>query len=218
MKLARLSFITGALSLSLLSHTALAQQYMFSYSKLYSQIKYNAEPEHPDVKVAFFFAEHKKSNLCRIEKAWMEKEQHYEALSITATQELIVPLDANLRSVNPLVFVDTEQNKQCDFSMVVMAKQALHGQVNYQQIANLMPQMKSLLDQISGMFASWFAPDIVGLTLEFDGIEHGVIQVEQGDDIVIENGKAKVVLADLNSQSRLFLPQKTVRTLPLLDI
>lgn len=210
-------WIMLGLSACLLSTQANAQQYRFNYSKLYTQMKNNLEEGHPDVKVAFFFQEHSTSNICHIDKAWMENEKHYEELVIPESQELIVPLDNNLRQVGPLIYVDTETDKQCDFSMVVMTKQALQEEITYQAIESLLPQMAKMLDDLGGMFSSWFSPDVIGLTLEFADIDNGIIDVSDGSIIDIENGKAVIKLADLQKGDTVTLPQATFRVLPLLD-
>lgn len=200
-----------------MSLPAQAQQYVFNYSKLYTQMKNNLKEGHPDVKVAFFFQEHQTPNLCRIDKAWMEKDKHYEEFVIPSSQELIVPIDDNLRQVGPLVYVDAEQGKTCDFSMVVMTKAPLSETVSQQQIASLVPQMDKLLNDLGGMFSSWFAPEVIGLTLEFEDLENGKIPTTEGQSIDIVNGKAKVVLANLSSTEALDLPKETFRVLPLLN-
>ncbi|MBD1575598.1 MULTISPECIES: DUF2987 domain-containing protein [Vibrio] len=206
-----------ALVTCMLSAPVNAQQYRFNYSKLFTQMKNNAEEGHPDIKVAFFFQQHASSNICKIDKAWMEKEEHYEEFVIPASQELIVPLDNNLRKVAPLVYINTEEGKQCDFSMVVMTKQPLSGDVNYDQIKRLMPQMDKMLDDLGGMFSSWFSPDVIGLTLEFSDLGNGIIPVTNGRDISIVQGKALVKLADLKPDAVLHLPKATFRTLPLVE-
>lgn len=207
----------AALCASVLALPAHAEQYRFNYSKLYTQMKNNLEEGHPDVKVAFFFQEHQTSRLCKIDKAWMEKDKHYEEFVIPPSQELIVPLDDNLRQVGPLVYVNAEQGKTCDFSMVVMTKQPLSGEVSYQDIETLLPQMSKMLDDLGGMFSSWFAPKVIGLTLEFDGVNQGVIQTSKGNTLPIDDGKAKVSLAELSKGESLLLPQATFRALPLLE-
>ncbi|WP_089140286.1 DUF2987 domain-containing protein [Vibrio rumoiensis] len=209
--------LAAALCASILALPAHAQQYRFNYSKLYTQMKNNLEEGHPDVKVAFFFQEHQTSRLCKIDKAWMEKDKHYEEFVIPPSQELIVPLDDNLRQVGPLVYVNAEQGKTCDFSMVVMTKQPLSGDVSYQDIKQLLPQMSKMLDDLGGMFSSWFAPKVIGLTLEFDGVKQGIIQTTKGNTFPIDDGKAKVRLADLSEGESLLLPQATFRALPLLE-
>lgn len=85
------------LSLSLLGTAALmlaapatqAQEYMFTYSKLYTQLKNNNKEGHDDVKVGVFFVNADTKQLCNIEKAWMEKEEHYE--------EFVIPASKNFR-------------------------------------------------------------------------------------------------------------------------
>jgi len=62
-----------------------AQEYMFTYSKLFSQLKNNTKEGHEDVKVGIFFVNPQTKQLCDIEKAWMEKEEHYEEFMIPAS-------------------------------------------------------------------------------------------------------------------------------------
>ncbi|MEZ8823793.1 DUF2987 domain-containing protein [Vibrio amylolyticus] len=193
---------------------ATAQEYRFTYSKLYTQMKNNAKEGHGDVKVSFFFINRETRQLCHIEKAWMEKEEHYEELNSSPTNELLVPLDSNLRNANPLVYVHTQNDIQCDFSMVVMTKEPLSGTLGYKDIEHYPQQMKSLLDDLGGMFSSWFSPDVEGLTMEFANNYNGTIERSSGEIIPIEDGVATVLLSDLSQDESITLPQETVRVLP----
>ncbi|KQA19844.1 DUF2987 domain-containing protein [Vibrio metoecus] len=199
-----------------LSVPAVAQQYMFTYSKLFSQMKSNTKEDHPDVKMGIFFIDAQSKQNCVIEKAWMEKEEHYEALKTGPGYELLVPLDNNLRQANPLVFVDTPQDKRCDFSMVVMAKKPFEGKVAYQEVQVLLPQMQAMLEQLGGMFASWFTPAVEGVTLEFSPETEGVITLSNGQTVAIVNHKAQVALSQIGPEGWMELPAPTLRVLPYL--
>jgi len=199
-----------------LSFNTSAQEYMFTYSKLYSSVKNNVQPEYTDVKVGVFFLNADTKQLCHIEKAWMEKEEHYEEIQTSTTHELLIPVDSNLKQANPLVFVDTPKDTRCDFSLVVMAKKQLEGKVTTQQIKPLLPQMQNMLESLGGMFSSWFTPDVEGVTLEFADNLNSVITLSNGDEIAISNGKAQVDLARLGDDGWMNLPQKTTRVLPYL--
>lgn len=214
MKKVSLTFLTTAL-LGAVCLPASAQEYMFTYSKLYTHMKQNAKEGHDDVKVGFFFTNADTKKLCRVEKAWMEKEEHYEELVISPSQEVIVPVDANLKQANPLVFVDTPQDQRCDFSMVVMTKKPLQGNVSYQQIEALLPQMRSILEQLGGMFASWFTPDVEGVTLEF-AKQQGEVSFSNGLTKPIVNGKLQVALSEIGEGGYMTLPEPTLRVLPYL--
>ncbi|ENM5748522.1 DUF2987 domain-containing protein [Vibrio mimicus] len=199
-----------------LSTPVMAQQYMFTYSKLFSQMKSNTKEDHPDVKMGIFFIDAQSKQNCVIEKAWMEKEEHYEELKTGPGYELLVPLDNNLRQANPLVFVDTPQDKRCDFSMVVMAKKPFEGKVAYQEVEVLLPQMQAMLEQLGGMFASWFTPSVEGVTLEFSPETEGVITLSNGQTVAIVNHKAQVVLSQIGPEGWMELPAPTLRVLPYL--
>ncbi|WP_454441438.1 DUF2987 domain-containing protein [Vibrio bathopelagicus] len=192
---------------------ASAQEYMFTYSKLYTQLKNNTKEGHDDVKIAVFFVDQKAQTTCNISKAWMEKEEHYEELKVSPANELLLPVDQNLRSANPLIFVQT-QEQECAYSLVVMTQEPLTGTVEVAQLESLLPQMQAMLEDVSGMFSSWFTPDIQGLTLEFDNKLEGNIALSNGKQIPIEEGRAKFTLAELNRSDSITLPEATVRVLP----
>ncbi|MFA0158916.1 DUF2987 domain-containing protein [Vibrio sp. 10N.261.46.A3] len=201
-------------SLSLgVSLPASAQEYMFTYSKLYTQLKNNTKEGHDDVKVAVFFVDQQAQQTCHISKAWMEKEEHYEELKVSPANELLLPVDQNLRSANPLIFVQT-QEQECAYSLVVMTQEPLVGTVEVAQIENLLPQMQAMLEDVSGMFSGWFTPDIQGLTLEFANKLEGNIELSNGKQLPIKEGRAKFTLDELNGSDSITLPEPTVRVLP----
>ncbi|MFM2610378.1 DUF2987 domain-containing protein [Vibrio chagasii] len=201
-------------SLSLgISLPAAAQEYMFTYSKLYTQLKNNTKEGHDDVKVAVFFVDQQAQTTCHISKAWMEKEEHYEELKVSPANELQLPVDQNLRSANPLIFVQTKE-QECAYSLVVMTKAPLAGTVEVAQLENLLPQMQAMLEDVSGMFSSWFTPDIQGLTLEFANKLEGNITLSNGKQLPITQGRAKFTLEELNGSDSITLPEETTRVLP----
>ncbi len=212
------------LSLSLLGSAALmlaapvthAQEYMFTYSKLYAQLKNNNREGHDDVKVGVFFVNANTKQLCSIEKAWMAKEKHYEEFVIPASQELPLPVDKNLKSANPLVFVQTPKDTRCDYSFVVMTKFPLQGNVSYEQLVPLMPQMQSMLEDLGGMFASWFTPEVLGVTMEFANRLNSSIIFSNGSEKAIVNGKVQIQLSEIGKGGYISLPEPTTRVLPYL--
>jgi len=215
MKKVSLAILAAALS-SAAALPVQAQEYMFTYSKLFSHMKQNAKEGHDDVKVGFFFLNADTKQLCDIEKAWMEKEEHYEELTISPYNEVIVPLDNNLKSANPLVFVHTPMDMRCDFSMVVMTKEPFSEDVSYDQVKVLLPQMQAILEQLGGMFASWFTPDVEGVTLEFPNKLNSQIQFSNGTTKQIVDGKVQVALDEIGEGGTMTLPQETSRVLPYL--
>ncbi len=192
-----------------------AQEYMFTYSKLYSQMKVSTEEKLNDVKVGLFFIDANSKELCLLEKAWMEKEEHYEVLD-TSDYELKLPIDRNLKSANPLVFVQTEKDKRCDFSFVVMTKKQFSGTVKYEDIERLLPQMQIILEDLGGMFANWFTPKVEGVTLEFGNNLNSTIKLSNNKTIDIVNGRAYLDLKNFNKGDSFKLPVKTYRVLPYL--
>ncbi|UAB68791.1 DUF2987 domain-containing protein [Vibrio sp. SCSIO 43132] len=212
MKIQSLLALTVSLGLALPTQ---AQEYMFTYSKLYTQMKNNAKEGHDDVKVGLFFIDADTKKLCKLEKAWMEKEEHYEEFD-TSGFELKVPVDKNLKSANPLVFVRTEKDKRCDFSMVVMAKEQFSGTVQYGDVEKLLPQMQVMLEDLGGMFASWFTPDVEGVTLEFANELNSEIKLSNGKTIDVVDGRAYLALNQITENGSFTLPEATTRVLPYL--
>ncbi|EJF7263962.1 DUF2987 domain-containing protein [Vibrio parahaemolyticus] len=212
----KLSLILGSAALLLSSPITHAQEYMFTYSKLYTQLKNNTKEGHDDVKVGVFFVDARTKQLCAIEKAWMEKEEHYEEFVIPASKELPLPIDKNLKSANPLVFVHTPKDSRCDYSLVVMTKEPLQGSVSYEQLKPLMPQMQSMLEDLGGMFAGWFTPEVQGVTMEFANELDGKIVFSNGQEKAIVNGKVQVALSEIGEGGTITLPEPTMRVLPYL--
>ncbi|CAH0525977.1 DUF2987 domain-containing protein [Vibrio hippocampi] len=206
--------LLACLAVSSISMPLQAEEYRFTYSKLFTQLKNNNKPGHDAVKVGLFFVDARTQKPCVITKAWMEKEQHYEELSSGYANELLVPIDNNLRQANPLVFIHTPEQQQCDFSMVVMSKQPLEGSVSYEDVAQLLPQMEAMLADLGGLFSGWFTPEITGLTLEFAPDQQGDIQLSDGRRIAIEAGKAVIQLEDIGVGNSFQLPNKTLRVMP----
>ncbi len=212
----KLSLILGSAALLLSSPITHAQEYMFTYSKLYTQLKNNTKEGHDDVKVGVFFVDARTKQLCAIEKAWMEKEEHYEEFVIPASKELPLPIDKNLKSANPLVFVHTPKDSRCDYSLVVMTKEPLQGSVSYEQLKPLMPQMQSMLEDLGGMFAGWFTPEVQGVTMAFANELNGKIVFSNGQEKAIVNGKVQVALSEIGEGGTITLPEPTMRVLPYL--
>ncbi|MDG2682004.1 DUF2987 domain-containing protein, partial [Vibrio parahaemolyticus] len=207
----KLSLILGSAALLLSSPITHAQEYMFTYSKLYTQLKNNTKEGHDDVKVGVFFVDARTKQLCAIEKAWMEKEEHYEEFVIPASKELPLPIDKNLKSANPLVFVHTPKDSRCDYSLVVMTKEPLQGSVSYEQLKPLMPQMQSMLEDLGGMFAGWFTPEVQGVTMEFANELNGKVVFSNGQEKAIVNGKVQVALSEIGEGGTITLPEPTMR-------
>ncbi|MDA0116481.1 DUF2987 domain-containing protein [Vibrio sp. T11.5] len=216
MKKLSLALLTAAVT-SITALPVSAQEYMFTYSKLFTHMKQNAKEGHQDVKVGLFFLNADTKQNCVIEKAWMEKEEHYEELKSSPYHELLVPLDNNLKSANPLVFVQTPMDQRCDFSMVVMTKEPFNGEIAYADVEKLMPQMQAMLEDLGGMFSSWFTPDVDGVTLEFANKLNSKVEFSNGSSKPIVNGKVQIALSEIGADGTMTLPQETARVLPYLS-
>ncbi|NLS12578.1 DUF2987 domain-containing protein [Vibrio sp. SM6] len=187
---------------------------MFTYSKLYGQLKQNRDYQDSDVKLGLFFIDTQTGSTCRINKAWMEKEAHYEELIIPSSQELPLPIDANLRSANPLVFIQLPSSPTCSYSFVVMRKSPWVEKVSLNDVQVLLPQMQSLLNDLGGLFSRWFTPTITGVTLEFSPSTHSTLRFADGTEKAINNHKVQITIEELQRHGSLALHAPTRRVLP----
>ncbi|MEZ9926161.1 DUF2987 domain-containing protein [Vibrio breoganii] len=199
-------------------NTAQAEEYMFTYSKLYSPLKHNLKEPQQDVKVGLFFTNFETKQPCSIEKAWMEKEEHFEELTISDNGEVNVPLDSNLKSANPLVYIHTQKDARCDYSLVVLTKEPLKGEVGYSELESKTSQMKTVLGGLGGMFSNWFTPDIEGVTLEFTPDTVKQIMLSNGEAVPVnEQGKSILKLADLSDGVTVNISEQTQRVMPYIE-
>ena len=208
----------GATTLSLLclALPVKAEQYRFTYSKLYYQLKVNQKEGHDDVRMALFFNDSQTGKACQITKAWMEKEEHYEEFTIPSNQELTLPIDDNLKSANPLVYIQTEEGKQCDISMEVLANQRFDGSVSIKELKELAIQMDAMLADIGGMFSSYFMPDVEGITFVFGDTVTEAVKLSNGKDLSLKNGRATVSLEKHADDVRILLPAEPLKVTPWL--
>lgn len=208
----------GATTLSLLclALPVKAEQYRFTYSKLYYQLKVNQKEGHDNVRMALFFNDSQTGKACHITKAWMEKEEHYEEFTIPSSQELPLPIDNNLKSANPLVYIQTEEGKQCDISMEVLANKPLTGSVSFDELTLLTTQMNAMLSDIGGMFSKYFMPDVEGVRFVFSDAVTSEIKASNGVIIPIENGKATVDLREFSKETSFELPATPLKVTPWL--
>ncbi|MUL02753.1 DUF2987 domain-containing protein [Aliivibrio fischeri] len=204
------------LSLLCLALPVKAEQYRFTYTKLYYQLKVNQKEGHEDVRMALFFNDAQTGKACQITKAWMEKEEHYEEFTIPSNQELPLPIDNNLKSANPLVYIQTEEGKQCDISMEVLANKSFRGSVSAKELKELTIQMDAMLADIGGMFSKYFMPDVEGVTFVFgDTVTKGV-STSTGELLPLNNGKVTIDLRKYSDDVKFELPTEVLKVTPWL--
>ena len=207
---------TTILSLLCLALPVKAEQYRFTYSKLYYQLKVNQKEGHDDVRMALFFNDSQTGKACQITKAWMEKEEHYEEFTIPSNQELTLPIDDNLKSANPLVYIQTEDGKQCDISMEVLANQRFDGAISIKELKELAIQMDAMLGNIGGMFSSYFMPDVEGVTFVFSDTVTEDVKLSNGETLPLKNGRATVNLKEYADEVRILLLAEPLKVTPWL--
>ncbi|PSW06231.1 DUF2987 domain-containing protein [Photobacterium lipolyticum] len=173
-----------------------AQNIEIRYSTLHSKLKQNVKEGHDDVRIALFLVNQADGEVCKIQKASMRKEKHYQELVIPESNELVVPVDKNLRQANPDVTFVIDDGITCDVSMQVIANKDFDTSLSQNEIAQLVPQMNNMLSDLGGMFASWFMPEAEGVVVHFT------------------ESKTVIKLADLSQDEVLQFPQPIVKVTP----
>lgn len=204
------------LSLLCLALPVKAEQYRFTYTKLYYQLKVNQKEGHEDVRMALFFNDAQTGKACQITKAWMEKEEHYEEFTIPSNQELPLPIDNNLKSANTLVYIQTEEGKQCDISMEVLANKSFRGSVSAKELKELTIQMDAMLADIGGMFSKYFMPDVEGVTFVFSDTVTKGVSTSTGELLPLNNGKVTIDLRKYSDDVKFELPTEVLKVTPWL--
>ncbi|MCE4934435.1 DUF2987 domain-containing protein [Aliivibrio fischeri] len=204
------------LSLLCLALPVKAEQYRFTYTKLYYQLKVNQKEGHEDIRMALFFNDAQTGKACQITKAWMEKEEHYEEFTIPSNQELPLPIDNNLKSANPLVYIQTEEGKQCDISMEVLANKSFRGSVSAKELKELTIQMDAMLADIGGMFSKYFMPDVEGVTFVFSDTVTKGVSTSTGELLPLNNGKVTIDLRKYSDDVKFELPTEVLKVTPWL--
>ncbi|WP_407333114.1 DUF2987 domain-containing protein [Enterovibrio sp. 27052020O] len=204
---------TAALMAAVISLPVGAAQIEFSYSKLFTQLKHNNSEDHPDVKVGYFMVKPQTGEVCTITKAWMTKKKNYEEFVIPASQELPLPIDSNLRRVNPDVFIETEGDAVCDVSFQVMAKNAFVREMSDKDVNVLVPQMTAMMQDLGGMFSTWFMPDVQGVSVHFSQPQSS-LSTSKGRVIDVEDKVAVVRLNDLQEGERILFSQQPIKITP----
>ncbi|OCH04854.1 DUF2987 domain-containing protein [Aliivibrio fischeri] len=204
------------LSLLCLALPVKAEQYRFTYTKLYYQLKVNQKEGHEGVRMALFFNDAQTGKACQITKAWMEKEEHYEEFTIPSNQELPLPIDNNLKSANPLVYIQTEEGKQCDISMEVLANKSFRGSVSAKELKELTIQMDAMLADIGGMFSKYFMPDVEGVTFVFSDTVTKGVSTSTGELLPLNNGKVTIDLRKYSDDVKFELPTEVLKVTPWL--
>ncbi|MCW8327991.1 DUF2987 domain-containing protein [Photobacterium sp. SDRW27] len=201
---------------SVYAQDASAQNIEMRYSSLYGKLKQNVKEGHDDVRIAFFLLNQENGEVCAIREGSMRKEKHYEELVIPDNNELLVPIDTNLRQANPDVTFVIDDGITCDLSMQVIANKDYGQHISQTEIAKLTPQMNTLLSDLGGMFSNWFMPEVGGVVIHFATDVNESIRLASGNTIDIKDSKAVLKLAELADGEEITLPQNAVKVTPWL--
>ncbi|OAN17882.1 hypothetical protein A3K86_02895 [Photobacterium jeanii] len=193
-----------------------AQEVQLRYSNLYSKLKQNYKEGHDDVRIALFLLDQQTGKACKVYKGWMQKEEHFEELVIPANNELVVPVDKNLRQANPDVTFVIDDGVTCDMSMQVIANTEYGKHISREDIMSLVPQMNNMLSDLGGMFSSWFMPSVEGVVLHFPEQADAKIVSNQDTPFQLQDGKLVLKLSQLKANESLPLPVPPSKVTPWL--
>jgi hypothetical protein len=192
--------------------------YMFHYSNFYNQLKHNNEKNHPDIRVGLFFIQQSSRNACHVSEARLEHKKHNEMLNVyPTTGEVELPIDSNLRQLNPLIYITSLSDEPCDISMMVLAKKPMSGVISITELVELSDQMQTLLTQLSGTIGKWFTPKVTGIRIEFSTFENGLLTTSSGEEIEVVDFKANITASNYLADDTIMLPEATKYITPIIS-
>ncbi|MGL5500229.1 MAG: DUF2987 domain-containing protein, partial [Plesiomonas shigelloides] len=113
-----------AAALTLLPCTAVqAVTQVFEYKNFYDDPMRIAAADKPalQARLAYFLVNPQNGQICQIRQIVMSSGRHQEVLQPGADQEIKIPLDTNLRSLNPNLTMDINAEQPCSLSVQVVS-------------------------------------------------------------------------------------------------
>ncbi|MCK8046990.1 DUF2987 domain-containing protein [Shewanella sp. 1CM18E] len=166
------------------------------YQGFYQRLKQVNKGNYQLVELAFSVS---KANGCHVNSGTITTEKDSFPLTITKDQRLFLPYDSQLKSDRALINLDVQGSADtCAIAMQVRAKNTKqeYSQSELQQVA---AEMNALLDRMQGFPMRYFAADIAGLNLEFDG--DATVYID--DKAIPVTGTYRLTTSELNGLSRL---------------
>ncbi|MGF1786590.1 DUF2987 domain-containing protein [Photobacterium swingsii] len=199
-----------------MSQAATAQNIELRYSALHGKLKQNIKEGHDDVRIALYLVNQATGKVCDVKKGWMQKEEHYEELVIPESNELVVPVDKNLRQANPDVTFVIDDGITCDMSMQVIANTQFDDTISKSDIEKLVPQMNNMMSDLGGMFSSWFMPSVEGVVVHFSDVANKRIVTNKDNVYTIKDNKLVLQLSQLKDNEQVRLPSAPTKITPWL--
>lgn len=198
----------------LAANSAYSQDVQIRYSSLYGKLKNNLKEGHEDVNIRLYLVD-QQGNTCKIHKASMRKDKHYEDLVIPADYALSIPLDSNLRQANPDVTFVIDEGITCDVSMQILGLNYKPNSLSKEYIASIVPQMNVMMTDLGGMFSNWFMPKAEGVvvTLSDPNVDQTIV-LENGKTISFIEGIGKIKPDDLSANETLRFTQSIEKISP----
>ncbi|MCL1060160.1 DUF2987 domain-containing protein [Shewanella gelidimarina] len=143
-----------------------AEPISLEYQSFYQRLKQVNKGNYQLVEVAFSVS---KANGCKLIDGTISTEKESFPLTFTKDQRIFLPYDAQLKSDRALINLNVEGDaKSCAIAMQVRSKntkQAYDGA----ELLQIQTEMNTLLSMMQGFPMRYFASEIAGLNLEFDG-------------------------------------------------
>lgn len=186
---ARVTAYTAAVLAMLPVMTVQAVTQFFEYKNFYDDpVRIAAADERPlQARLAYFLVNPQDGKICHIRQILMSSGRHQEILHPNADQEIQIPLDSNLRSLNPNLTLDVAAEQVCSLSVQVVSTMPLTTQVQGQQLSALVRDMNDVYQRLGTFFTRRYMPQVSGLVLHFPVAEGKIIGAGSNNPLYIKN-------------------------------
>lgn len=150
--------------------SAVAQQpLVLEYKSFYSHVNKLDDEDMSALQFAFGFKHIQTSDLCNIDRAFIQTDKQDIPLQITAEQRFTVPKEKALKLANALVIIDVnEPTNVCDMSVQLETKpEWLKSTYTGSELLTIYQQYETFFDDMGGLM-SFMMPDATGLMFHFD--------------------------------------------------
>lgn len=179
-----------AAALTLLPCTAVqAVTQVFEYKNFYDDPMRIAAADKPvlQARLAYFLVNPQNGQICQIRQIVMSSGRHQEVLQPGADQEIKIPLDTNLRSLNPNLTMDINAEQPCSLSVQVVSTLPMTTQIEGKQLAALVKDMNEVYQRLGTFVTRRYMPHVSGLVLHFPVADGKVLGTTSKNPLYIKN-------------------------------
>ncbi|WP_438633557.1 DUF2987 domain-containing protein [Plesiomonas sp.] len=162
-----------------------AASQVFEYKTFYDDVSRvnSADETKLAARLAYFLRDPQTKQDCKIARITMSSGRNNEQISVDETDEIRVPQDSNLRSINPNITIETANATPCDISIQVLATLPMTTTISGQQLQTLVADMNTLYQRLGTFFTRSRMPKVAGVIVHFP-TETGQISVANAENSV----------------------------------